>query len=488
MQNEFDYRKYLNLLLKHKRLFAISALLIMTGTAVVSYLLPKKYEAQSTIFVERSVLSDLVRGIAVTPSVEETLRGLNTTIKSKALLTKVVNDLDLNLKNKSDAHLDAAISGLKERTNLKLDDKEGLITFSFTDENPRFARDFVNTLVRKYIEENLSSKREDSYGATSFISDQIASVKEKLDRAEAEISRLKTEKGAALAADAVGMQTEISAGQQRLDDLYLRRSQLEAERNRLRNIDPAKERVVSLQKRLEELRVEYTDNYPEIIKIKADIDAAKKEIGRGAKGYGTVGLDSQELERVEAELNAVRMSESNQRAQMSASRGLMRENPSVTTALGKLEQERNGYRATYDQLMARHGQAEFSKQMEIHDKDTTFRIMESAVVPTAPVSPNRVRIILLGIAAGIAGAFALLLAIDYFDKSVKAVDTLKGLGINVLAVIPKISDPQAIEKERRNDLRLYIASGAYFSMIVALLALEFLRMSPVDRIIGMISG
>ena len=94
----------------------------------------------------------------------------------------------------------------------------------------------------------------------------------------------------------------------------------------------------------------------------------------------------------------------------------------------------------------------------------------------------------MGIAAGIAGGFGLLLAIDYFDRSVKTVDTLKALGINVVAVIPKISDPQAIEKERRRDHRLYLISGSYFSMIVALLALEALNCSPVDRIIGMIQG
>jgi hypothetical protein len=58
----------------------------------------------------------------------------------------------------------------------------------------------------------------------------------------------------------------------------------------------------------------------------------------------------------------------------------------------------------------------------------------------------------------------------------------------VLAVIPKISDPQAIEKERQRDRRLYLASGSYFSMILALLALELIGKSPVDKIIGLISG
>jgi polysaccharide chain length determinant protein (PEP-CTERM system associated) len=331
----------------------------------------------------------------------------------------------------------------------------------------------------------LSAKREESYGATSFITEQTAAVKEKLDKVEAEIGRLRTEKGAALNAEPATMQADISAGQQRLDELTLRRSQLEATRNQLRSNNPARSRLAALQRRLEELRVEYTDNYPEVVKVKADIEAAQNDLGRGT----TVSVaDPQELARVEADLSAVRTSEASQSSTLANSRGLMYANPGAKTALEKLEQERNSQRTMYEQLMARQGQAEVSKQMAVQDKATTFRIVDPAVMPLAPVSPNRLKIILMGIAAGIAGGFALLLAIDYFDKSVKSVDALKALGVNVLAVIPKISDPKAIEIERRRDLRLYIASGAYFSLIVALLALEVVGLSPVERIIGMISS
>ena len=70
MQNEFDYMKYLGLLNKHKRLFVVTALIVMTGAAVIGYLLPKEYEAQSTIFIEKTVLNDLVQGIAVTSSMD----------------------------------------------------------------------------------------------------------------------------------------------------------------------------------------------------------------------------------------------------------------------------------------------------------------------------------------------------------------------------------------------------------------------------------
>jgi hypothetical protein len=166
----------------------------------------------------------------------------------------------------------------------------------------------------------------------------------------------------------------------------------------------------------------------------------------------------------------------------------MRESPSARATLEKLLQEKNKYANLYEQLVAKGGQAEVSKQLEVQDKSTTLRIVEPAVMPIKPVSPNRIKIMLFGIVAGFAAGFGLLLLIDYFDKTVKTADALKALGIQVLAVIPKISDPQAIEKERRRDLRLYLVSGAYFSLIVALLALELLDKSPVERIIGLISG
>jgi polysaccharide chain length determinant protein (PEP-CTERM system associated) len=482
MQNEFDYMKYVSLLIKHKRLFAVTALVIMTGAVVVSYVLPKKYEVHSTFFIEKNVLNDLLRGASARSDMDDAFKGLNYSIKSRSLFTKVINDLDLNLGNKSDAQLEAVIMGLQNSTDCKLNKDEGLVTISFTDKSPRFARDFVNALVRRYIEQNLSAKREESYGATTFISDQAASVKEKLDKVEAEIGNLRAKYGAALDVAPGTLQVETNSGQQRLDDLILRRSQLEATRNQLRNNNPAKSRIASLQRRLEELRVEYTDNYPEVMKVKADIEAAKQEANSGS----TTVADPQELARIETELSAVRSSEANQRA--FNNRGVIHANPAARTLLENLLQERTSYRTMYDQMMARQGQAEMSKQMAVQDKSTTFRVVDPAVMPLSPVSPNRLRIILMGIAAGIAGGFGLLLVIDYFDKTVKTVDTLKTLGINVLAVIPKITDPQAIEKEHRGDIRLYLVSGTYFSMILALLALEALNLSPVDRVIGLISG
>ena len=55
-----ELERYVRLLLRRKRLLVLMTLLVMTLGIVTSYLLPKKFEAQSTVFIEQSVISDLV--------------------------------------------------------------------------------------------------------------------------------------------------------------------------------------------------------------------------------------------------------------------------------------------------------------------------------------------------------------------------------------------------------------------------------------------
>ena len=83
ISNELDYKKHLNLIKKHKKLFLITALAIMSISVIISYVLPEKYEAKSTVFIEKSLINELVKGLAVTSSMEDKLKGLNYAMGSR---------------------------------------------------------------------------------------------------------------------------------------------------------------------------------------------------------------------------------------------------------------------------------------------------------------------------------------------------------------------------------------------------------------------
>ena len=473
---DFNYKRYLRLVSKKKYLFVILALLIMTGVVVTSYLLPERYEAKCTVFIEKSVISDLVRGIAISPSFEDKIRVLAYAMKSRTLLVKVLNDLDLNVNSQNNGQLEKMVREFQENTDVRLKDKEGLFTITFNSENPRIARDYVNALVRRYIEENITSKREESYGATNFLGEQITTIKAKLEEAETKVNNYKRENGSTLAQDEGALLAAIGDAQQKIDEITIKRHQLESLQGLTRKNDPLKGKLAALQKKQQELGLVYTDNHPEMVDTKNEIAAVKQLIKSGGSARSEyVDTSSLEMERISMELSSLRAAESNQRRFIAAKQALLRSIPAAKTGLEELEREKNSQKSLYEQLMVRHGQSEVAKQMEVQDKATTFRIVDPAVLPTKPYSPQRIRIILLGIVGGVVASFAFLLLLDQLDNSVRNVESLKSLGIPVLAVVPTIENPLEVEAARKRDYWFYGVAAACFMLIMATVPFELMR-------------
>lgn len=477
---DFDYKKYLQLVSKKKYLFVILALMIMTGVVITSYLLPERYTAKCTVFIEKSVISDLVKGIAITPSFEDKLKVLGYAMKSRTLLLKVINDLDLNVNKQNNGQLEKMVRGFQENTDIKLKDNEGLFTITFNNENPRLARDYVNTLVRRYIEENITSKREDSYGATNFLAEQITPIKAKLEEAEAKANSFKRDNGSVLAQNEGTVLTEIGFAQQKIDELAIKRRQLESMQSHARKNDPLKAKLAVLQKKQQELGLVYTDNHPEVAEINNEIADIKQQLQSGSARTALVDAPSLEMEKISMELNSLRDVENSQRRYIASKQALLRSIPAVRTGLDELEREKNSQKSLYEQLMARYGQSEVSKQMEVQDKVTTFRIVDPAVIPTQPYSPNRVKIILLGVIGGLVASFAFLVLLDNLDKSVRNIESLKSLGIQILAVVPTIENPTELQALRKRDYWFYGIAGMYFMLILATVPLELMRSLSID--------
>ncbi|HBG07901.1 MAG: chain-length determining protein [Geobacteraceae bacterium GWC2_58_44] len=483
--SELDYKKYLQLIARRKELFLVLALVIMTVVFIVSYALPRKYESTSTVFIEKNVISELVKGITVTPSMEDTINVLTYAITSRTLISKVVDTLDVNLA-KREGDTDALIKKLQRSTTVKVKDKN-LFTISFSDSNPKVARDFVNTLVRLYIEENISSKRGESYDATKFLSEQIDTFSTKLEKAEEEVNAYKRDKGGLISIDEGKLFEEINMAQQKLYDLQLRRRQLEGMRQvTKKSTDPLQAKLTVLQRKLDDLRVQYTDSFPEVVSVKADIAAVKDQL-KSRKDGTPQPVDPQELAKIEYEISAYKVTEDGLRRYIATNKTLLQNIPAAKAGLEKLDLEKKNQKNLYDQLVSRHGQSEVSKQMEVQDKSTTFRVVDPAILPQKPANPNRLQIMLMGMLAALAGSFALLVLMDRLDGSVKDVAQVKGLGVPVLASIPRMVDPKLAARQRSRSLRIVGACAAYFLIMLVFPAMEFMERPYMDRLLDSVN-
>ena len=86
-----------------------------------------------------------------------------------------------------------------------------------------------------------------------------------------------------------------------------------------------------------------------------------------------------------------------------------------------------------------------------------------------------VKMILLALLVGIGGGIGGVLLADNLDGTVRGVEDIQDLGVDVLAVIPKIRDHAAELNRRRKDLLVYGLTAVYFSGVVCLLAYEAVK-------------
>jgi polysaccharide chain length determinant protein (PEP-CTERM system associated) len=508
-----DIRAYWKMILVRRYLFIAVALSCLSVIVFGSYLIPKKYEAQCTVLVERNIINALVKDLAITPSLEERLRVLSLTMISRNLIMKVIKDLDLDINKSKGKPIDVEllVKDFQDGTKIKVVDKGGKGTdwFSVTyeDKDPKLARDYVNTLVNRYVEENLSAKKEESYDANKFLFDQRKFFKEKMDVAEDKIMEYRKNQGIYIAVDEKMIVGEIKNAEGNLETLKYQRIELEAKKNmnakQLKEEKPytvalfgkskggtVNERILMLQDKFNELLLKYTENYPEVIKVRAELEMLKKQaLESKTPDENVTGNETEmstlnpsyqkikeELGKVDIELAALSAKEKHQRELIESKKEYLKNIPLEKKTLADLEREKDTYKQIDDALVLKLGQSEVSKQMEIQDKTETFRIIDPAILPTRPVSPNRVLIMLLGIAAGIGAGFGTVILLNHHDRSIKTVDELtKAFHIPVLAVIPQIVTENDMENIKSKDRKVYAFSIAYLSIICILIIIEAIK-------------
>ncbi len=480
MAGEIDYRTYLNIILQKKILFTIIAIAVCTVGIVTTYLWPQKYEAQSTVFIEKSVINDLVEGIAITQSLEGRLKVLSQMLGSRNLLLKVIDALDVDLVDKNNTN--SLIKDFQKNTKITIKDKD-LFIIQYANSNPRLARDYVNTLIQKYIEQNLSANRQESYGANRFLSEQMEHFRSKIQEAEGRLAQFKQQESYAVFNDDSYLLTEIRQGEAMLNELETQKTALQAKKSLLNRGSTqggtSAEHLADLQRRRDQLLLVYTDNYPEVILINAEIEQIRQAIkasGKGEKAPRIAEDASMEGTLLNIELNALVRKEETLKKSLEEKKAILATLPEKHKIYNELLRDRDTYKNTYDQLVLRYGKSELSKQMEIQDKVDAFRIVDAAILPERPVSPNRVAILLMSLLAALGAGFGVIYALHYFDSSVKSIDTVQELGLPVLALIPQFTTTEDQLRQRQQAVTLTVCVAVYLLGYFLVLGYEFLQM------------
>ena len=507
-EQAFDIKHYWSAILRRKYVALSVGLAVVSLFTWGSFLLPKTYEASTTISFERdSVLEPLIKGVGVESSGEDRLRNLKNEITSRNIIEKTAKKLGIDTNIKNPEQYDVLIENIRKKIDVKNIDVTGrsdrptVFNISYSGRDPKAVTKMVDTITNVYIDEHMRSRRTDTTGAYEFIQSQGLEYKNKLEESDKAIREFRERNPNLVPQSETTLMGRLEGLQSSKIETDIKMKELMRKKeNLLKQLSGEKELTVAfvtregspqarlgyLNNQLMLLTTKYTENYPEVIKVRAEIEELKKQIAqakdsRTEGGSETSALNpiyqqlKEELAKTEAEIESLRGRSSELSRQHQETQRIFGRMPKEQEEWTKLQRDRNVYQQIYDQLLQKLENARVSKEIEITHKGETFRILDPAKLPLFPVKPDRVKMILLGIFLGIASGIGSVFGLEYFDHSFKDEDSVEAsLKLPVLATIPKIITEADELSAKRLERKVFIASGAYLFIIVLVFITEFI--------------
>ncbi|HTL02948.1 MAG TPA: polysaccharide biosynthesis tyrosine autokinase [Vicinamibacterales bacterium] len=341
---------------------------------------------------------------------------------------------------------DALVNRLLGSVNLEPVRGSRLVNVSITSSNPTFAARTADALVEEYVKQNFAMRSEATQKSLTFLDDEIAKQKTKVEESEREMADYR-EHNNALSLD--DKQNTVSATLNQLNDQYTRtkteRIQKETLYKQVEGLSPStpqldtipaitmnpqvqalRQRLVELNRTRAALNDRYGEKNPEVIANANQIEDTNKQYYAAlTAALGTIKTEYETARRQESSLAA----ELN--AQKGAAMDLNRKGVNYTV----IEREAQSNRALYEALLARQKEL----QVVSNSGGNNVRLMDRAVVPGAPYTPDVKRNLMLGALAGILLALGLVMAIDYLDDTVKTPeDITRRLKLPFLGLVPAV--------------------------------------------------
>jgi capsular exopolysaccharide synthesis family protein len=304
----------------------------------------------------------------------------------------------------------------------------------------------VNTLARKYIEQNLEYKFLASKEASDWLGQRLAEQRQQVEAAEAKLQRYREQN------DAISLKDRENLVVQKLADLNALLTQAKTERfqkeavyNQLQGlrgdttaldtfpaiqantfIQQQKAELTQLQTQYAQLGEKLGPNHPEMVKLRSAIQIAEAKL---SAEIGKV------VQAVKNEYLAALAKENSLSAALDAQKNDALAMNRKAIDYSVLDREVQSSRQIYDSLLQRAKETGVSTEL----KTSNIRVVDVAERPLRPISPKRSLTLMLALVGGSLLACALVFFFEYMDSRIKTPDEVKThLGLPHIGLLPAL--------------------------------------------------
>jgi polysaccharide chain length determinant protein (PEP-CTERM system associated) len=475
--------------------FALVSFLVLGA----GFVWPYKYQSEVVIFVDDSnIIRPLMEGRAVTTEISERTSTAKELLQSRRILESLATDTKIFGSDQlTPEKLEARIVSLRSQLAVSPRGKNYFgISYTSTSQLDSFR--IAQRLGQLFIEQSRDRKREESRNAYEFIDKQVKSYEAQLTSVEQRMRVFLSENrdGTEQEANArmAGLRAQLELAELEKKELETRVSSLVAQTQTVRptlsqgqNEDAFRERIRAMEERLDSLRLQYHDTYPDIVITREQLAELRKQRERaieesdnnpqrqsGGEGipnpvYQELGVS---LSNARANMAAVETRTNSLEELLAKQEQRMVRIQSNKAELSALTRDMEVNKEIYDDLLKRRETARVSMHLDIEGQGMNYRIAETAQYPVSPEGAKFPMFAFAGLFLGALAPFGALAGILQLDPRVRAKEQLEaGIGLPVLVDIPAVRTPFEKRSSRKQTLFIFIfvffVVAGYIAIVVA---------------------
>jgi polysaccharide chain length determinant protein (PEP-CTERM system associated) len=494
---------YLKGVWKYRWIAVTAAWIVAVAGWVIVYKLPDDYQASARIYVDtQNVLKPLMAGMTISPDLQQQVSIMSRTLISRPNVERVVRMVDLDIKVKDLKDQEKLVKGLMDNIKLGAAGRDNLFTIHYNNQNPKLAKDVVQSLLTIFVEGGLGDKQ-DSSSAIRFIDEQIRSYEEKLVVGENNLKAFKQKNIGMMPQQGNDYYAQLSLALEDLNKTKLELREAEHARDAIRRQITGDEpvlmvdqndsassivnveldsRIDALNKNLDALRLNFTELHPDIISTKrlvAQLEERKKEEAKLLKPGADPGKNySPMLQQLnvalaegEADVASMKARVEEYASRYDRLKSLSNAVPQVEAELAQLNRDYQVNKSNYEKLLERRESAKISGELGSAADLMSFRIIDPPTVSDLPVGPDRTKLFSIVFLGSLLVGIGIAFVISQIRPTFHSQASLREItGRPILGSIPMIwTDQEKIKRKKRLyafGLSLLSLLGLYGALMV----------------------
>jgi capsular exopolysaccharide synthesis family protein len=317
-----------------------------------------------------------------------------------------------------------------------------MLAISYQHTNPALAASIVNTIAQVFIERSFINRTQKYNTTSSWLKDRTRELQAKVQEAEQRLANYANQrnmfstdgKESMITGKLAKMHEQVTRAE---TDRILKQSLYEeVQQGRVAQLPEAfaDAKTAALQNKLGELSTtaaQYAGKFgpdnPRTIDINKQIAAIQKQIEEGR-----VNLS----DKLKADFERAQRDEESLKVLLEQAKAEAAQQNNAVVQFGILKQEVETAKVLYTDFLQKTNQA----NIQVAEQHSNMQVIDPATVPVMPISPNRLRVIMIGLLFSLCFGVGLALLIEYLDNTVKTVeDVERSMGLPTLAVIPALA-------------------------------------------------